>query len=205
MSSFACPYNLIITGVGGQGNVLISQLLARALIRKGYRAVVGETYGVSQRGGSVMSHVRILEEGTIGPIIPAGRGDLVLGLEPMETLRILRDYGNPAIRVITNTRPISPVDVIAGNLAYPDLGALRQAMAALSDQVWMLDASALALEMGNSLLTNMIMVGALIGTEILPLTLPDIVDILEKHLDEKIVEANVRALWKGMERVRQNS
>ena len=204
MSTFSCPYNLIITGVGGQGNVLISQLIARAFIQKGYRAIVGETYGVSQRGGSVMSHVRILREGTIGPIIPPGHGDLILGLEPMETLRNLKAYGNPNIHVITNTRPIDPVDVIAGNLAYPDLTAILDAISTLSKESWILEASDLALEMGNALLTNMIMVGALIGTGILPLTLRDIVDILKKYMSKEHAEVNERALQSGRERVHKD-
>ena len=199
MSAFSCPYNLIIAGVGGQGNVLISQLIARAFIRKGYQAVVGETYGVSQRGGSVMSHVRILEEGVTGPIIPAARGDLILGLEPMETLRILKVYGNPNIHVITNTRPINPVDVIAGNLSYPDLDAILDAISVLAKKAWTVDASSLALKMGNPLLTNMIIVGAMIGTGLLPLTMRDFVDILEVHTGEKTFEANKTALRMGME------
>ncbi|RTZ90939.1 MAG: indolepyruvate ferredoxin oxidoreductase [Deltaproteobacteria bacterium] len=203
MSAFTCPYNLIIAGVGGQGNVLISQLIARAFIRKGYRAIVGETYGVSQRGGSVMSHVRILEKGDIGPIIPAGHGDLVVGLEPMETLRILKTYGNPDIHVITNTRPISPVDVIAGNLAYPDLPAIFDAIRELSKKAWIFDASALAIEIGNPLLTNMVMVGAMIGSGIVPLTLEDFVVILKTYTKAEGYEANRLALQKGITTIKE--
>jgi len=203
MSIFKCPYNLIIAGVGGQGNVLISQLIARAFIKKGYQAIVGETYGVSQRGGSVMSHIRLLDEGITGPIIPTGRGDFVLGLEPMETLRILKSYGNPGIFVITNTRPIDPVDVISGNLSYPELSSIFQAISLLSEKSWILDASNLSLEMGNPLLTNMIMVGAMIGTETFPLTIQDFVDILEQYLSKKNFKANVLALQKGIDSVRK--
>ncbi len=199
MSAFRCPYNLIIAGVGGQGNVLISQLIARAFIRKGYRAVVGETYGVSQRGGSVMSHVRIVEEGAVGPIIPPGLGDLVLGLEPMETLRILKAYGNPDIHVITNTRPISPVDVIAGNLSYPDLDAIFEAITTLSGKAWTLNASDMAMEMGSSLFTNMIMVGAMLGTGIVPLTMEDFVVILQTYAKPEGFDANRSALQKGFD------
>ncbi len=202
MSALSNPYNLIIAGVGGQGNVLVSQLIARAFIRKGYRAIVGETYGVSQRGGSVMSHVRILREGTVGPIIPAGHGDLVLGLEPMETLRILKAYGNPEIHVITNTRPISPVDVISGNLPYPNLNAIFGAITALAKKAWLLDASDRALDMGNALLTNMIMVGAMLGSGLLPLTIDDFVIILQSYTSPDSFDANKSALQKGFELVK---
>ncbi|MBW1660077.1 MAG: indolepyruvate oxidoreductase subunit beta [Deltaproteobacteria bacterium] len=202
MSAFSCPYNLIIAGVGGQGNVLISQLIARAFIRKGYQAIVGETYGVSQRGGSVMSHVRVFKEGVVGPIIPEGLGNLVLGLEPMETLRILKAYGNPDIHVITNTRPISPVDVIAGNLSYPDLDNIFESISLLSKRAWMLDASDLAMEMGNALLTNMIMVGAMLGTDLLPLTMDDFVVILQTYTKTEGFDANRSALQRGFDTIK---
>ncbi len=202
MSAFSCPYNLIIAGVGGQGNVLISQLIARAFIQKGYQAIVGETYGVSQRGGSVMSHVRIFKEGIIGPIIPEGLGNLVLGLEPMETLRILKTYGNPDIHVITNTRPISPVDVIAGNLSYPDLNDIFEAISSLSGKAWKVDASDLAMEMGNALLTNMIMVGAMLGTGLLPLTMDDFVVILQTYTKTEGFDANRSALQRGFDAIK---
>ena len=205
MSGFKLPYNLIIAGVGGQGNVLISQLIARVFIRKGFTAVVGETYGVSQRGGSVMSHVRISKERVSAPIIPKGHGDLVLGLEPMESLRILRDFGNPGIFTLTNTRPVEPIDVISGNLAYPDLPAIMRAIETLSNQAWFVPASKLALEMGNSLFTNMVMVGALIGAGKLPLTEQNFVDILHQYMPDKTFEDNLAAIRKGIAAIEKTS
>ena len=94
------PLNLVISGVGGQGNVLIGGLIGQALVNEGYLVTIGETYGVSQRGGPVMSHIRISREREYGPIIPLGAGDAVLGLEPLETLRVLVDYGNPGVSTV---------------------------------------------------------------------------------------------------------
>ncbi|MCJ7831036.1 MAG: 2-oxoacid:acceptor oxidoreductase family protein, partial [Dehalococcoidia bacterium] len=74
------PLNIIITGVGGQGNVLLSQLAGKALVRNGYHATIGETYGASQRGGAVMSHLRVSREKQYGPLIAQGQADIVLGL-----------------------------------------------------------------------------------------------------------------------------
>ena len=204
MAGFKLPYNLIISGVGGQGNVLISQLIARAFIHKGFTAVVGETYGVSQRGGSVMSHVRISKDRVSAPIIPKGHGDLVLGLEPMESLRILKDFGNPDILTITNTRTVEPIDVISGNLVYPDVPAIMRAIEALSNQAWLIPASTLALEMGNSLFTNMVMVGALIGAEKLPLTEQNFVDILHQYMPDNTFEDNLAAIRKGIAAIEEN-
>ncbi len=119
-------YNLIITGVGGQGNVLCSQLIGQAFVRKGFFATIGETYGASQRGGSVMSHIRLSSKKQLSPLISKGRADVVVALEPVEALRVLTQYGNPETVVLVNTRPIYPVDVISGNEAYPDFAAIEK-------------------------------------------------------------------------------
>ena len=113
------PYNIVVTGVGGQGNVVASQLIGAMLVEKGYKVTIGETYGASQRGGSVMSHVRISKKQQYGPLIPPRRGDLVIALEPSEAARVLSKFGNPDIVCIVNTRPVHPVDVISGDLPCP--------------------------------------------------------------------------------------
>jgi len=163
------PINMIITGVGGQGNLLISRLIGQALIDKGYSVTVGETYGASQRGGSVASHVRISKETLYGALIPEGHADIVLGLEPLESLRILTLFGNEHTSVVSNTRPVYTIAVALGEAEYPTLEELKGSIASLSRKAWYLDASAIALEMGAPLLTNIVMTGALIGTGLLPL------------------------------------
>ena len=89
------PYNLIITGVGGQGNVISSRIIGNMLAAKGFFVTIGETFGASQRGGSVMSHVRISTRSTLSPQIPQGKAHMVVSLEPVETLSVLNGYGNP--------------------------------------------------------------------------------------------------------------
>ena len=84
------PLNIVICGVGGQGNILASELLGSALVDKGYFVSVGETYGASQRGGSVMSHVRVSLTTEYGVLIPRGQADIIVGFEPIETLRVAR-------------------------------------------------------------------------------------------------------------------
>src|SRR3990172_13133307 len=91
------PFNVIIGGVGGQGNVLTSQILGEMLVSRGYVITIGETYGASQRGGSVMSHLRISKKEPFSPLIPEGQCDLLVALEPVEGLRILAPHGNPRI------------------------------------------------------------------------------------------------------------
>ncbi len=88
------PYNIVVTGVGGQGNVMASRVLSNMLIRNGYYVTVGETFGASQRGGSVMSHIRVSAQSVWSPQIPKGRADLIVSLEPVEAIRIHENADN---------------------------------------------------------------------------------------------------------------
>ena len=126
------PYNIVITGVGGQGNVMASRVLANMLVRRGYKVTIGETFGMSQRGGSVMSHIRVSRTAVWSPQIPKGRADLIVAIEPLEAIRVLLDYGNPEVKVLVNMRPIYPVGVITGESDYPSEEKIREAVGALS-------------------------------------------------------------------------
>ena len=106
------PYNVIITGVGGQGNVMASRILGNVLSMKGLQITIGETFGASQRGGSVMSHLRISAASTWSPQIPEGSAHMVVALEPIEALRLQTVYGNPKTKALSNTRSIQPKSVI---------------------------------------------------------------------------------------------
>jgi indolepyruvate ferredoxin oxidoreductase, beta subunit len=97
--------NIIISGVGGQGNILASDLLSRTFCEEGWSVSVGETYGATQRGGSVVSHVRLSGRHAYGPLIPLGQAHIIIGFEPLEVYRILREYGHASVRVVMNDRP----------------------------------------------------------------------------------------------------
>ena len=198
---FKDPINLIITGVGGQGNVLASQVLGRMLIRKGLRVTIGETYGLSQRGGAVMSQVRISTRRTYGPMIPRGQADLVAGLEPLEVLRTLGPYGRPDIQVLTNDRPIYPINVLSGSSIYPETDKIRQALGDLARKVWWLPVTREALQLGNAILANMVMVGALIGTGLLPVTAEDFIPLAQSLWEPKRADLNIQAIEKGIQLV----
>ena len=189
--------NLIITGVGGQGNVLSSQILGQALVGKGYFVTIGETYGASQRGGSVMSHIRLSSLKQLSPLIPQGKADVVLGLEPVEALRVLTGYGYRDTVVITNTRPIYPVDVTSGDERYPEMEELETALRNLSRKLHLIPATERALEMGSPILGNMIMIGALLKLNLLPLTAPEFSQTLKQNFQGKKLESNLQALETG--------
>lgn len=163
------PMNVIITGVGGQGNVLASRVLAGMLVTAGYCVTIGETFGMSQRGGSVMSHLRISQKSIMSPQIPQGRADIIIALEPVEALRVLIKYGNPNVVVLANSRVVYPIGVITGELNYPSLDEIQNILQKVSAQSWLIDATAEAVKLGNPVLSNIIIIGALSAANLLPI------------------------------------
>jgi indolepyruvate ferredoxin oxidoreductase, beta subunit len=192
------PLNIIITGVGGQGNVLLSQLTGKALVRNGYHATIGETYGASQRGGAVMSHLRVSREKQYGPLIAQGQADIVLGLEPLETMRVLAQYGNADVIVISNSRPIFPASVSSGDAKYPTPEQIGSALEQLSRKAWLVDATDIALEMGAPILANIIMMGARVGTGLLPLGPEPFEKELAESLKRDRLDTNIKAFRRGL-------
>jgi indolepyruvate ferredoxin oxidoreductase beta subunit len=197
------PLNLIITGVGGQGNILISKLIGEAMLEDGYWVTIGETYGASQRGGSVASHIRISKKTQHGPLTPEGRADIILGLEPAESLRMLCLYGNPKTSVITNVRPIYPMAVVIGEAEYPSLEMIKQEMRELSREACYLDASEIAIGLGAPLLTNMVMAGALIGSRLIPLEEEKFKHQLEINFEKERLSSNLKAVTLGVTAIRK--
>ena len=196
------PLNVIVTGVGGQGNVLISQLMGSALVRAGYHVTIGETYGASQRGGAVMSHLRISDQAQYGPLIPQGQADVILGLEPLETLRVLGQYGNPNVTVVTNSRPVYPLAVAIGTAHYPSVEDIVRALEELSSRAWMINATDIALDLGASILANIVMAGALVGAGVLPLAAEEFELELEESLPADKLELNLKAFRRGLAEVK---
>ena len=192
------PVNLIITGVGGQGNILMSRLIGEALLEDGYQVTVGETYGASQRGGAVASHIRISEDTQYGALTPVGQADIILGLEPMESLRILGLYGGPKTFVIANTRPVHTMSVAIGETEYPELETMKQAISKLSQKAWYIEATEIAINLGAPLIANMVMLGALIGTRLLPLAKDKVERQLRASFQKERRTSNLKALAMGL-------
>jgi indolepyruvate ferredoxin oxidoreductase beta subunit len=195
------PLNLVISGVGGQGNVLIGGLLGQALVRSGYLVMTGETFGVSQRGGAVTSHIRISRKRVYGPIIPDREGDVILGLEPLETLRALGQHGNPEIDTVTNSRPVYPINVLAGDAEYPPVDELRELIGRLSRRAVFVDASEIALRLGAAVLANMVMAGALVAAELIPLSRGVFEEYLADSMSGETLQRNLVAFDEGFKSV----
>ena len=195
------PYNLIITGVGGQGNVLASRMVGDMLSLEGLAVTIGDTFGASQRGGSVMSHVRAATRESQSPQIPKGCAHMVISLEPVEAVRVLREYGNPAVKVIANMRPVQPISVICGSQTYPDHDRIAQWLGELSEKVWLMNTTQEAARLGNPIYSNVIMVGALSATNELPITRDAFETVIRQRMAPEKVDKNLEAFEIGRQLV----
>jgi len=195
------PLNLIICGVGGQGNVLASRIIASAGIEEGLYVTIGETYGASQRGGSVMSHVRFSEVMQYGPLIPEGSAHVILGFEPTETLRVISNFGNPTIDVIVNPRPYYSIDVLAGRTEYPEISEVLDMITELSSSLEVVEATELAIDAGKAVVQSVVMVGALASSGLVPIseeafrkTIVDIFSERDPKLNQRAFDLGYKAL-----------
>jgi indolepyruvate ferredoxin oxidoreductase beta subunit len=191
--------NIVIAGAGGQGNLFASKVLAQAAMNKGLEVKIAETYGVAMRGGSVHSQVRF-GEGEFGPLIPAHRADAILGLEPLEAVRLALDYVCPSTVIVTNTHAVAPVQGRGNALPYPTLEEVAKYFRDMrARDFFLLDAYSLAQELGDAKASNMIMVGALIGSEAIPLSLDEINESVGVLSPGKVLQKNRLALRKGFD------
>lgn len=185
---------IVISGVGGQGNVKAAQILGAAAVRAGMKVRVSDVFGIAQRGGPVLSHVRI--GAAHGTMVDAHSADAVVGLEPMEALRAASSFLKPGGTVIMSTRPIYPVEVNTGKADYPPLSAILDAIKTAAGRVITLDATEVASSAGIPMAANVVMLGVLAGTGMLPFS-PDHIRASIRELIPRSVEENMRAFEAG--------
>ena len=193
------PFNLIVCGVGGQGNILIARLIGRIMVKQGYHLAIGETFGAAQRGGSVFSSLRISKKKAYGPLIPKHSADLILSLEPLETLRMLTNFGNEQVLTVSNTQSILPVGVLAGRNTYPELDTLKKAIENLSSRAWFVPATDIAVELDSPIVTNIVLLGAMLGAGLLPIEVAEVKKDMENTFAPDKLELNYQALQRGIE------
>ena len=198
MSNPMDPMNLIISGTGGQGNILLSRMIGRILIAKGYKVSIGESFGAAQRGGSVYSSMRVSKHNDYGPLIPEGKAHLIMSLEPLEALRMLLLFGNPDIATIANIQPVYPVGVLSRRLRYPDMDEINNAIRELSKSVFFVDATKIAMDMKASIVANIVMLGTLVASMTLPITREDVEREIRSSFPTSVVDLNLTALRQGM-------
>ena len=186
--------NIVLTGVGGQGTVLASKLVAAAAMKKGLTVMGAETIGMAQRGGSVFSHLRI-GEGIQSPMIAKGEADLILGFEPGETLRML-EYLKTGGQIITALRPVIPVTSALSGDDY-DGRAQLEYLRNTGNPMLEVDMDRAIEVLGSSKVLNVVMLGAAAATGALGVTLEDLEEAIRERLPEKFLAMNLQALSYG--------
>jgi indolepyruvate ferredoxin oxidoreductase beta subunit len=193
--------NIIFAGVGGQGNILVSHLLADAALEKGFPVRLTETFGAATRGGSVFSCVRI---GDAGAPLPRERSvQMFVGLEPLECLRRALKYLAPGGWVIVNTRPWIPVDVSTGRIEYPEVDQILAGLQRLEGNVISFDATRMAQDAGSSRMMNIVLLGGLMALGRIDIENEAILDQMDKRWKKEIASANKVAFQKGFDYVLQ--
>jgi len=187
---------IVIAGVGGQGTLLASRLLAEAAINAGLSVKIGETYGMAQRGGPVMGHIQMGGK-ALNPQIRMGEADALLGFEPAEAVRRGVTYLNEGGLALVNTRVTAPVEVISGLVPYPDMGEMMALLRKVTGNVKAFDATAVAEEAGDPITTNIVMLGALTASGALPYSEEVMVGTIKAGLRPRFIELNMRAFEMG--------
>ncbi|ASJ13204.1 indolepyruvate oxidoreductase subunit beta [Thermococcus thioreducens] len=188
-------FNLIITGVGGQGGLTLSRIVGNAAMHEGYNVRIGETLGMSQRYGSVLSYLRFGED-VYSPLIEEGKANLMLALEPAEALRNARFLGKESHAVV-NAYPIHTATTLVGKENYPALEEIREALGRICP-VYMMDFQREA-DRINPRTLGVLMLGYAFGRGLVPLRKESLLEGIRSTLREKLWEVNFRALERGIE------
>jgi indolepyruvate ferredoxin oxidoreductase, beta subunit len=188
-------FDIILSGVGGQGVLSVSAIIASAAMKEGLTVKQSEVHGMAQRGGAVVSNLRLSNRQIASDLIPLGTAGMILSMEPMESLRYLHCLSADG-KIITSTNPVTNIT------NYPDIGEILSRLRSLKGTT-LVDATALAKEAGSALATNMVMVGA--ASSKLPLRVENLEAAIRDMFarkGEKVVEINVKAFRSGREAAR---
>jgi indolepyruvate ferredoxin oxidoreductase, beta subunit len=185
---------IVFVGVGGQGNLLASNLLGQAALEAGEHVVVSEIHGMAQRGGVVESAV-ILGEAT-SPIVSNAEADVLVSFEPVEALRLL-NKANKDTLIITSTRPLPPFTVAIGLAAYPEPDDSVAFIKKKLKKVVAFDGQALAEEAANPLSLNMVMLGALFAAADLPIPVKTMKKVIRAKTKKRFAASNIKAFDLG--------
>lgn len=183
--------SVLLCGVGGQGTVLASKLLAAAAMAKGMQVMTAETIGMAQRGGSVFSHLRMGDD-IYSPLIGKGQADIILGFEPAEAVRML-PYLKPDGVVVVSSRAIMPVTAALSGSDYssePMITYLEQKVS----RVITIDSDQAFADLGSGKVLNMVLLGAAIDSGVLGISKDEIRDAIRYKVPEKFHALNYKAL-----------
>ena len=182
--------NVVLCGVGGQGTVLASKIMAKAAMNKGYKVMSAETIGMAQRGGSVFSFLRIGDD-VESPMIAKGSADVILGFEPGETVRML-PYLKEGGAVIANTRAVKPTNSTLSGAHYEGADMVEYLQKNV-ESLTVVDGDKACEELGSAKVLNVVLLGAAVRTGKLGLSEDDVREAMKESVKEKFIPLNLKA------------
>jgi indolepyruvate ferredoxin oxidoreductase beta subunit len=188
------PYNIYISGVGGQGIIKTSTVIGEAAMKSSMPVVMSEVHGMAQRGGGVSTELKIGD--SYSPIIEQGSVDILISFEPVEALRAIPKISNKT-SVIVNKSPIYPFNLRDSEISYPDIEIILKELNNRSREVFVLDANKIANESGHPLSMNMVMLGSATAINGFPLKKETIINSMKANLPENSLEINLKAFENG--------
>lgn len=194
-------YNIVLTGVGGQGLMSLAAVFGEACIASDIPVITQEQHGLAQRSGSISAHVRIGE--AYSPMVPHGSADLIIAMEAMEALRYI-EYLKPGGSIVMSSRLLHPVietNMIVSkrreNLEYITLEQITEKLLQITTDIHVIDAGALSVEAGNPRTENVVLLGMASTLEGFPLTKKQLVDAVKSIVPERTIQENIKAFELG--------
>jgi indolepyruvate ferredoxin oxidoreductase beta subunit len=188
-------FNIVLAGVGGQGTILAAEILGVAAVKEGLNVRVSEIHGMAQRGGAVTSNVRI-GQNVLSPTVVEGQADVLLGFEPLETLRNLK-FASEKTLVIMSDERIPPTELAAKNIAYQNMDEIKRKIQRFTRKVMIIETEKLANEAGSILTRNIVLIGALAAAGKMPVKTENVMKALKELVPAKHVEMNAKAFKLG--------
>lgn len=194
-------YSIYISGVGGQGIIKTSVIIGEAAMLEGYDVVMSEIHGMSQRGGSVSTELKI---GNFkSSIVEESKADLILAFEPIEVLRGL-NKANKDTTLIFNTFPIVPSTLTQTGETYPEIDDIINNLKDNFDSVYPIEGNGLAVDAGSILSLNMVLLGACVANDDFPLSKETVETAMKNNLAPKFHEMNLKAIENGYNAIKDS-
>ena len=190
-------FNIVLAGVGGQGILLASQILGVSAVKEGFNVRVSEIHGMAQRGGAVVSHVRIGEK-VHSPTVLEGDADVILGFEPLEALRNIK-YASQKTLVIISKETIVPTGFSLEPVQYPSFDEIVAKIRIFTEKLVVIDALELARKAGSAITRNVVLLGALAACNVLPIRAETLRETIKELVRPAYLEMNLKAFNLGYE------
>lgn len=191
--------NIVLTGVGGQGVITAANILGKAALKAKVNVFVSEVHGMAQRGGSVNCSVRM---GNVsGPLVASGTADVILSTEPIEALRYI-EYSNKNTKIITDINPVIPFTVSVGSEEYPDIEKVYKDLTNYG-KLYKIDAVKISIDAGAIITKNIVMLGALAATGVLPFKTEILLETILENVPAKFKDINKKAFEGGVNAIKK--